>query len=176
MFLELKQIQRDDERVERRYEPAAVRAPDDEFTLASAVDLVMDVSKRGGTYRLRGRVDATLELTCSRCVEAYALPVMAEFDLRYMPASAAAGAADHELAPDDLTTAYYRDDVIDLGSLIREQLYLTLPMKPLCRDDCAGLCPVCGANRNTVTCECDAEWRDPRLAGLGALLKDRSDE
>jgi len=80
-----------------------------------------------------------------------------------------------ELAEEDINTAFYRDGVIDLGELLHEQFYLTLPMKPLCREDCKGLCPVCGANWNQTTCACERRWEDPRLAGLKALLKDNDD-
>ena len=54
---------------------------------------------------------------------------------------------------------------------MREQFYLALPMKPLCREDCKGLCPQCGTNLNTGTCECRPEWEDPRLAALKALIQ-----
>ena len=67
--------------------------------------------------------------------------------------------------------SHYKDDVIDLGEVMREQFFLALPMKPLCRPDCKGLCPICGANRNRQQCECREEWVDPRLAGLKNLLK-----
>ena len=62
-----------------------------------------------------------------------------------------------------------RDDQIDLDEVLREQFYLALPMKPLCREDCAGLCPQCGTNRNTGTCSCETEPEDPRLAPLRRL-------
>jgi uncharacterized protein len=54
--------------------------------------------------------------------------------------------------------------------MIREQLHLVIPMKRLCRDDCRGLCPRCGTNRNEKTCGCSLEDQDPRLASLGKLL------
>ena len=57
--------------------------------------------------------------------------------------------AEREVEEDDLATSYYRDDQIDLNELMREQFYLALPMKPLCQDDCQGLCPQCGTNLNT---------------------------
>ncbi len=54
---------------------------------------------------------------------------------------------------------------------MREQFYLALPMKPLCREDCQGLCVVCGANLNRATCDCKLEWDDPRLAALPFVLE-----
>ena len=76
------------------------------------------------------------------------LPVDATFDLRYQPRTTDTGEGEREIEEDDLTTAFYDDDNIDLGELMREQFYLALPMKPLCRDDCHGLCAQCGTNLN----------------------------
>ena len=70
-------------------------------------------------------------------------------------------ADEHEVQEDDLGTAFYRDETIDLGDLVREQLYLALPMKPLCAEACKGLCPQCGTNLNRGTCDCRSEWQDP---------------
>ena len=60
--------------------------------------------------------------------------------------------------------------VLDLNELLREQFYLALPMKPLCTEDCQGICPQCGTNRNTAPCDCHPQWEDPRMAGLKTLL------
>ena len=98
-------------------------------------------------------------------------PVDAPFDLRYQPHTAAA-AEEREVEEDDLSTAFYENDEIDLGQLMSEQLYLSLPMKPLCADDCKGLCSQCGTNLNRSTCTCNPHWEDPRLAALKALKKD----
>lgn len=102
------------------------------------------------------------------------MPVHASFDLRFHPASEMADGEEREVQDEDLDTSYYRDDQIDLNELLREQFYLELPMKPLCREDCKGLCPQCGTNRNTGTCTCTTEWEDPRLAALKGLVRKES--
>jgi uncharacterized protein len=122
---------------------------------------------------MSGRVETTLDLPCGRCLEPFALPVNQAFQLRYVPESANVGEGEVEVAADDLETAYY-EGAIDLGQLLREQFYLALPMKPLCAPECKGLCPQCGANRNTTTCDCDTAWRDPRLDALKGLLGGQS--
>jgi uncharacterized protein len=99
------------------------------------------------------------------------MPVEAALDLRYFPATELSSEEDREVKEEDLETSYYRDDHVDLNELLREQFYLALPMKPLCRDDCRGLCPECGANRNTDACACEPAWEDPRLAPLKRLVK-----
>ncbi len=60
--------------------------------------------------------------------------------------------------------------MLDLNELLREQFYLALPMKPLCREGCLGLCPQCGADRNTTSCDCRTDWQDPRFAALKTLV------
>jgi len=171
ILLNLKEIRTAHERVEQSYQPGAFSARDDGFAIAAPVSLVFDLDKQNAQIRLAGRVGTTLELTCSRCLEPFAWPVDAAFDLRYQPSTLNTGEGEREIAEDDLTTAFYDDDVIDLEQLMGEQFYLSLPMKPLCRQDCRGLCPSCGANLNHSTCSCSREWEDPRLAALRALKK-----
>ena len=79
------------------------------------------------------------------------------------------GEGERAIEEDDLATAFYENDTIDLGQLMREQFYLGLPMKPLCGEECRGLCPVCGTNLTRGACECRRDWNDPRLAPLQAL-------
>jgi uncharacterized protein len=171
MLLNLKEIRTAHERVEQSYQPGAFSAREDAFTIAAPVTLVFDLDKQKDQVRLAGRVGTILELTCGRCLEPFAWPVDSAFDLRYQPSTLNAGEGEREVAEDDLTTAFYDDDVIDLEQFMGEQFYLSLPMKPLCREDCRGLCPSCGMNLNLSTCNCDREWEDPRLAALRALKK-----
>ena len=78
-------------------------------------------------------------------------------------------ADEREIEEDDFATAFYENDQIDLGQLMREQFYLAVPMKPLCDAACQGLCPVCGTNLNRGTCDCRRDWDDPRFAVLKTL-------
>ena len=137
------------------------------------VRLAFAIDKDKAHFRLVGRVQTTLTMPCSRCVEPFSFPVDATFDLRYQPRTENSGEPEREIEEDDLTTAFYENDTIDLGDLMREQFYLALPMKPLCRDDCRGLCPTCGANLNRETCDCTPVWEDPRLVVLKTLKKSR---
>jgi DUF177 domain-containing protein len=175
MLLDLKGIARDQDRVERHWPPSAFEPVPEDFRIAGNVDLTFDVRRKGDEYRLSGELRAPLELACSRCLEPFSLSVDGPFDLHYLPQALNSGEDESEIAEDDLTTAFYREHAIDLGQLVREQCYLALPMKPLCRADCKGLCPVCGTNLNAGACSCDRSWTDPRLAGLKALRSDPND-
>ncbi len=154
------------ERVFPREAFAGGEAGDSDFVVASPVTLAFEIYKDKRTFRLVGRMQTTLEVPCSRCLEAMAFPVDAAFDLRYQPHAANTGDGEREIEEDDLTTAFYQHDEIDLEQLMREQFYLALPMKPLCREDCQGLCSMCGTNLNKSTCACTREVEDPRLAAL----------
>ncbi len=150
----------------RTFAPGEVAEPGDAYRIAAPVELDFDIHKDKAKFRLDGTLRTELELPCSRCLEPFRLPVEAPFDLTYLPASEMSTEHERELQDEDVETSYYRDDQIDLNELMREQFYLTLPMKPLCREDCKGLCPQCGTNLNTGTCECATAWVDPRLASL----------
>jgi uncharacterized protein len=170
LLLNLNKIRTAQERFEQVYEPGQL-GTDPDFKVVAPVSLAFDIFKDKQKFRLVGRVRTTLELTCSRCLEPFTLSVDAEFDLRYHPhvENTGSGEAEREIEEDDLTTAFYENEEIDLGHLMHEQFYLSLPMKPLCRENCRGLCAVCGTNLNRDTCDCKRDWEDPRLAALKAL-------
>jgi uncharacterized protein len=176
MLLELSKIQSPRERLDYTWPASALATADDEFDVVQPIRLQLEVQKTGNTFRLVGRVTTTLELPCSRCVEPYRVPVDTSFDSMYLPETENAGEGEREVAREDLDTSFYRNETIDLGEVLREQFYLALPMKPLCSDECRGLCPHCGTNLNRGACACRAEWEDPRLAALKALLDDRGPE
>ena len=102
-----------------------------------------------------GDLRAAVSQACGRCLE---------------PSPVEVPEADSvELAADDLDVDFYDKDEIDLSAVIETETTLALPMKPLCRDGCRGLCPVCGGNRNLVQCSCQQRAPDPRLAALKDL-------
>ena len=172
MLLNLTKIRTAQERYEKVYKPEAFATGDDSFKVAEPVTLAFDIFKDKAQFRLVGRVQTVLELPCDRCLEPFTLPVDPTFDLRYQPHADNTGEGEREIEEDDLSTAFYDDQTIDLGQLMREQFYLSVPMKPLCREDCRGLCPFCGTNLNRGACDCKREWEDPRLAVLKTLKKE----
>jgi uncharacterized protein len=167
-LLNLKTIRTPHETFERVYAPEHFGV-DEDFGVVAPVVLAFEIFKDGERFRLAGRVQTTLGLSCSRCLDPFTMPVDAHFDLRYHPHAENTGEGEREIAEDDLTTAFYERDEIDLGQLMREQFNLSLPMKPLCGDQCLGLCPVCGTNLSRGSCTCKPAWEDPRLAPLRAL-------
>lgn len=173
MQLDLTRLSGDTEHVTREYAADAFAGAGEDYRVTGPVHLEFDITRSENRYHVVGRVAASLELACSRCAESFAWPVNAEFDLTYLPQSANAGEGELEVAEEDLGVAYYDEETIDLGQLMREQFYLAMPMKPLCSEQCKGLCPQCGANLNHGECGCEPSWADPRLEPLRRLLEQR---
>ena len=172
MLLDLTRYRQPISHFDRTFEPADVAEPGDAYRIVAPVHVVFDIHKDKEKFRLIGTTTTELELGCSRCLEPFRMPVNASFDLRFFPASAMSAEAEREIGDEDLETSYYRDEQIDLNEVLREQFYLALPMKPLCGTDCKGLCPQCGQNLNTGTCDCAPQWDDPRLAVLKQLKRE----
>jgi len=129
---------------------------EDSFKLAPGGHVKALVEKgEDQAVHVRGRLSARLGVDCSRCLERFEFPVEQPLDLFYLPRIAQQEEEeDVELGDRELVVAYYTAGRIDLGEALREQLFFALPMKRLCREDCRGLCPVCGTNRNQSDCRC----------------------
>lgn len=128
------------------------------------------VERDGDDVAVTGGFQVTARLACSRCVEPVVVRVEPTVALHLLPAPTTRQ-GEVELGPDDLETDFYQGDALDLDGLLRSETDLALPMKPLCRPDCRGLCPGCGVNRNTTACRCAPRGPDPRLAPLEALRR-----
>jgi uncharacterized protein len=120
---------------------------------------------------LRGTLRGDLQATCSRCLEKAKLPVDVPLQVTFVARSEDADESEDDQEDEELDVASYDGDKIDLGPEIRDQLLLSLPITTLCREDCAGLCPLCGGNRNQVACDCEAEQDNPRTPLAAALGK-----
>jgi uncharacterized protein len=130
-------------------------------------DISLKVEKDGDTVFVTGRLEATVPQYCGRCLEPYAVAVEPMVDARFVPAPQGRG-EERELGSEDLGTDVYDNGLLDLTALVETETTLGLPMKPLCREDCRGLCPICGSNRNVTACTCEAKAPDPRWAALKA--------
>jgi len=96
-------------------------------------------------------------------------------DLAYSPLEGLLEEERQELQAGDMETGFYREGELDLGEIVREQLLLNIPMRPLCGESCKGLCPHCGANLNETTCGCEQKSIDPRMKALEKLLTKRKE-
>ena len=125
-----------------------------QFTMESPVLYELLVAKQEGSIRITGPVKSTVTLTCSRCLEEFSCSFNTHLDIELAPKELLPQGAEVELRVDDLDIYYYDGDEIDLDPLIYDEVLLNLPIMPLCREDCAGLCHTCGKNRNVESCSC----------------------
>ena len=118
-----------------------------------------------------GSLRALASAACARCLERFPLEVTNDFSVVLTPETPLGG--ESELGARDLTKSFYVGTEIDLTRLVYEQVLLALPTRPLCDEECRGLCPQCGMNRNGGQCSCTVKTGDPRLAVLRNLKIDR---
>lgn len=136
---------------------------DDRFDSTIKIDAALD--KSGRQLLLEAKVRTEGLFTCDRCVENFRRPAGATYSLVYLQESPAS------TEPETEDTKYISLDanMIDLGEDVRQFLLLALPVKILCREECKGLCPTCGQNRNSSTCSCSDKQIDPRWEALKNL-------
>jgi uncharacterized protein len=114
----------------------------------------LTIAREFDHIRVNGRVETSLRLDCARCLVEFRLNINSPYTIFYMRAAGLPQDEDVELAENDLISSTYEGDEIDFTSEIAEQIILEIPFKPLCREDCRGLCPNCGAELNVVECSC----------------------
>jgi len=119
--------------------------------------------------RLKGRFAGNFEVPCARCIEPVEIPLAGEFDLIFRPIGADGDVPERSITASETEIGYYQKDSLSLEDVLREQVLLSLPVRTLCKPDCKGLCPRCGANRNTQPCSCEEGPSDPRWEGLTGL-------
>ncbi|HEY2798736.1 MAG TPA: DUF177 domain-containing protein [Thermoanaerobaculia bacterium] len=153
--------------------PVSLAAIDREPLLAiSPLSLSGEVSRIDGGYTVDARIAYDGQLECSRCLSPYPFREDEEFTLLLSPRPSPAGSPKEvELAPADLDTQYYdpAQPVVELLPIVEERVQMALPMKPLCRPDCRGLCPTCGKDLNLGSCACVRDAVDPRWEALRTL-------
>jgi uncharacterized protein len=141
------------------------RGPVHDYEFVGSASVTVSHYRAGQNVFLSGRAVSQAVGQCARCLESFQFSVDAPFSYVLAPRIAPKA----ELEAEDLDLSFYEGDEIDVSPLIREQVLLSLPTRPLCREDCRGLCPTCGANLNSGDCSCRGVARDPRLAVLRNL-------
>jgi uncharacterized protein len=137
--------------------PIALRLGGQDYTVEGAPDAGLTVSRSLSGVHLRLRVSGELSGPCWRCLDQARVPIA--IDAREFAASGRDPDAPFD---DDLDSSYVEDDHVDVALWVRDAFAEAVPPMILCREDCAGLCPGCGVNRNTTACDCARDERDSR--------------
>lgn len=172
MRLDVSEVRkRTDVRIRRRFtvEPGELDGAEGAIAV-SPLDAEAEVSNTGDGVLVRVKAEGQMTLQCSRCLEEFRTPVafVAEQEFR----ENATESGDDEDEQDD-SLPFPADGQVDVSDIVRQAFLLSLPMKPLCRPDCRGLCPVCGKNLNEGSCDCATQVVDPRFDKLRDLLGEK---
>ncbi|HEY2989733.1 MAG TPA: DUF177 domain-containing protein [Candidatus Binatia bacterium] len=133
-----------------------------DFRFPSTLEIRVAYHRSGTDLFFQGSIAGTIEGHCSRCLKGYTFPLDKRFDFVLVPDTRSA--KSKELNQEDMGLSFYSEEEINLSPLIREQVLLALPTRPLCDENCRGLCPGCGIDLNQASCQCSSAKGDPRMA------------
>ena len=172
MFLDVKELALHKIRIRQSFAPGALDFHSKDFRQIEPLEVRATAELVDGQIRISGALHTRLELVCARCLESLLEEVSRDFDLYYRPMATIAKEEEVHLRLADTEIAFFQGDGLFLADVLAEQVNLAVPMKAICRSDCRGLCPHCGANLNNEDCRCETHTADPRLAPLARLKQD----
>jgi uncharacterized protein len=159
------------------FEPGSIDLGGENFRQVGPLVWSATAERAGEEIRIAGSLSVAMELSCSRCLEPASYDIEKTFDLFFRESDEhLIDEDDIELTEEDTRTAFFSGTQLAIGDVLREQFLLALPMKALCRVDCKGLCPVCGANRNQNTCNCSGEVFSPHMEKLLEIKRKLEEE
>lgn len=141
--------------------PQELELSHEDLPLVGGIQVQGRISNGGDVLLLAAEISGQVQRQCGRCLKEFIAPTHATVDERFYPSTT-------ENLPKDALT--YQFDVVDITEALREGLLLAEPISVLCKAECKGICPKCGADRNVTACNCDTRTIDPRLSALEALL------
>lgn len=162
--LEVKKLQFD-----QTYQPGEIDFSDENVKQTgplTTVGVAELLPHTGEEIRVQGRVIANLEAECDRCLGTAKFAIDSPYDLFYRPNSVDDLEDEHAIDEGEAEIGFYDFPGIELEDIVREQVVLQLPMQHVCREDCKGICPVCGLNRNEHPCHCEIRPGDDRWQAL----------
>lgn len=166
MFISVEELQEHPVRFDESFGPGRIDYQSEGLRQVAELNIVGVASLLGQEIEVKGRLVTELELSCARCLEPSHHLVRRSFDLYYQPLVESPKTDELEVPRGEEEVGFYQGEGLVLEDLAREQVLLTLPMRSLCRDDCKGLCPQCGGNRNKEACKCETHLTDARWDAL----------
>ena len=151
------------------YNPEELNPVDERVKLTAPATVNGKVRLSGNEVFVNGHFDTRAQVECDRCLKPIELSVSADFELEYITGSEYESTAVAELTEAEMSVAVFDGEALDVDEIVKEQILLAVPTRMLCREDCKGICPECGVDRNTGECNCETKEIDPRWAALKNL-------
>ena len=169
MFLSIKEMERRKLRFQETFEPGQIDFSAEGLEQVSPLDAQGTaelLAHTDGEVRIQCRYSVEMGAPCDRCLGPARFPLDGNLDLFYRPMSFIAKEEEIEIDEGEAEIGFYEGEGIELADILREQILLALPMQRVCREDCQGICPQCGKNRNEGGCQCASETVEPRWDAL----------
>lgn len=167
MFIEIEDLKQEPLHVHHVYPVGEIQFLHEDAVLSEPVCTDFVLTHKDRDLRIGGTVETAIRFKCSRCVKEFSRPFSTSFDLCYLPQPDWTNKDDEiELKYEDMEVGYYDGIRLDVDLMVLEQIELAMPMKFVCREECKGLCYVCGADLNDGACPCKKEDTDFRLSAL----------
>jgi DUF177 domain-containing protein len=151
------------------YNPDELNPVDERVKLTAPATVNGKIRLAGNEVFVNGHVDTRAQVECDRCLKPIELPVNADFELEYITDSEYESSGVAELTEAEMSVSVFDGEALDVDEIVKEQILLAVPTRMLCREDCKGICPQCGVDRNKGECNCVTEDIDPRWAALKNL-------
>ena len=151
------------------YNPDELNPVDERVKLTAPATVNGKIRLAGNEVFVNGHVDTRAQVECDRCLKPIELPVNADFELEYITDSEYESGGVAELTEAEMSVSVFDGEALDVDEIVKEQILLAVPTRMLCHEDCKGICPQCGVDRNTGECNCVTEDIDPRWAALKNL-------
>ena len=151
------------------FQPEELNPVDERVRLAGPAEVKGEIRLSGNEVFVNGHFDARAQVECDRCLQPVELPVSGDFELEYISGSEYESSDVAELTEAELSVSVFDGEAIDVDEIVKEQILLAVPTRMLCREDCKGICPECGIDKNTGDCDCVTDDIDPRWAALKNL-------
>ena len=174
MFLSVRDLELRKIRFDETFQPGRIDFSGENLEAATplhATGVAELLAHTDGEIRIQGRYTVEMKAECDRCLGVALFPLNAGFDLFYRPARAIAREEEVEIDEGQAEIGFYEGGGLELEDILREQVVLALPMQRICREDCSGICPVCGKNRNESSCDCRIEKSGDRWGALRDLAR-----
>ncbi|HKU76478.1 MAG TPA: YceD family protein [Pyrinomonadaceae bacterium] len=152
------------------YLPDDLNPVDERISLSGPATVSGKVRLAGNEVFVNGHVETRAQVECDRCLQPVEIPVNADFALEYITGSEYESSGVAELTEEEMSVAVFDGKALDVDEIVKEQILLAVPTRMLCREDCKGICPECGTDRNTGDCNCATNDTDPRWAALKKLI------
>jgi len=147
-----------------------------ECSFLSPLHIQVRIDRVSEMLVVRGNVAVTLQFSCSRCLTDFVHELQCPFEATFveeLPDVEGDDGDEKELTPEEMGISLLQDEEINLVDIIQEQLIMAFPLRPLCKEECKGLCPLCGADLNQTTCQCAPPSGSSKFAALKDFMVEK---